>query len=399
VTHINSVYNQVPNETFESVEAERQQVNADYLAAQQALETFIAQNRMDDLRNQIDQKSALRANFQQAQTSLITTVVDQDQAARLKFFNDLVSTQTEALYQVFNHQVQEQLGDLSQLYQARDQTERQLALAQNLKQQLQADTELQAGTALALQLLKTQVYATVEGSSLPGGLTIDLGSSLAEGNVDAQADVDALIDTLETYSAQLDQEIETLSEQLLAGEGYDFVDRYTPENLMITTAATQTMTNSTTLQNQLAAAIYDRYLDLFRVSELAQLGGSEAGEGGATEIASIIEKLTQEIQTLQAALAAEESKQLLLTQQRDLMWNTYNTLSNKVVELQLARTAANTEVRLGSPAVTPIAPIPGVSLLLVTAMAGALGFIFAVFAVAIAHLMGRRPWLSKTQSA
>ena len=399
VSHINSVYNQVPVEIFQSVDSELEKVTAEYDVAQQALEKFVAGNRIAELQNLIDQKIALRTVYQEAQKTLVASLVDQDRVARTKLFTDLVSAQTEATYQVFNHQVQERLENLSQLYTARGLALRQLAQAQSLKQQIEASGDgSSAGTLLALELLKTQVYATIEGSSLPGGLTVDLGSLLTEGNTDQSADVDALIGALDQYVQQISGEINALSEQLLTGADYEFVDRYTAESLMISTAVTtETLTTLAGESNELAAAIYERYLDLFKVSEFARLAESGSGSVESPDITLLINDLTQDIQSLQATLAAEQSQELVLTQQRDLAWSTFDTLSNKVVELRLARTAANTEVRFGSPAVAPNEPVAKTSLITVTAIAGVAGLIFGIMMVVVAHLMDWRPWLTKNQ--
>jgi uncharacterized protein involved in exopolysaccharide biosynthesis len=400
VSHINSVYNQVPIEIFESVGEELQKANAEYVTAQQALEAFIAENPIDELTNQIDQKIALRSNYQEAQKALVISIAEQDRAARNKVFTDLVATQTNGVYQVFNSQAQAQLDNLSQLYKTRNLARRQLVQAQNLRHQAEADADIQTvGTGLALQLLKTQVYATIEGSTLPGGLTIDLGTVLTQEAPEPLPDIEALIDTLQDYLAQLDDQIDALSEQLLTGNGYAFVDRYKPEHLTISAPiTTETAISVTGRQNELADAIYARYLDLFQVGELARLSEAELSGESSTGMSLMIKNMTQEIQALQAELAAAQSKQLLLTQQHDQTWNTFNTLSDKVVELRLARTAANTEVRFGSPAIAPSKPVAGVSLIYVSAIAGALGVMLAILTVTLAHLMNWRPWLSRVQS-
>lgn len=394
VAHINSVYNQVPLEIVELVGQDLQEASAEYLAAQQAFEAFVANNQISDLQNQIDQKAALRTNYQEAQKALTASVVDRDRAARARLFGDLVTAQTDALYQVFNQQVQEKTQQLAQYYQSHDLAQRQLAQAQNLRRQIEEGaTSPGAGTLLALHLLETQVYANVAGITLPTGLNIDLGETLTDSDTESATDVAALIAVLEQYSDQLSEEINVLSTQLLNGADYDFVDSYTPESLIVS-ASGQTISDTVQAggQNELDTAIYARFSDLFKIGDLALRSETEQNNGDPATIGLVIDKLARELNSLQAALVGEQSRQQLLTQQRDQAWSTYDTLSSKVVELRLARTAANTEVRLGNLAVAPNEPIPGVSLISVTLGAGALGVIFALMLVTVAHLMNWRLW-------
>lgn len=110
-----------------------------------------------------------------------------------------------------------------------------------------------------------------------------------------------------------------------------------------------------------------------------------------------ISQTYQEMQTLKAQLEAENARQLQLTQQRDLSWETFKTLSTKVTELNLARAAASSEVRFAASAVPSIGPITGLSITLVTAVAGTLGLVLGIFAILIAEYMGKTPFLFQRQ--
>jgi uncharacterized protein involved in exopolysaccharide biosynthesis len=404
VAHINSVYNQVPAETVASVEADMQRAVGELGEAQQALDTFIAASRVGELQHQIDLKTTLLKNYQSVQTHVITYTVGLDREVRAKLFDELVWAQTEAVYRVFNSQVTDRLNNLTQLYTARDLAQRQLAQAQNLRRQLEESGNAQsAGTALALQLLTTQVFATVDGSSLPGQLIVDLSSQLTDEDADSLADATTLVETLEQFIAQLDGEIDTLAAALLAGEGYAYIDQYAADNLIITsslisqTAGSQTATTSAGATNALAAAIYERYLDLFDVGEMARLGTMTSDTEESTRVAAYIADLNREIQALQAELSSEKARETMLTQQHKLAWQTYDTLSNKVVELRLARAAANTEVRLGNYAITPTKPTEAASLSLAMIMAGLVGFVLSIVFVTVAHILNWHPWLSRSQ--
>ncbi len=80
-----------------------------------------------------------------------------------------------------------------------------------------------------------------------------------------------------------------------------------------------------------------------------------------------------ELRTSKAQLETETAKQLQLTQQRDLNWETYKTLSSKVAELNLTRAAASSEVRFGAPAVAAIDAVEEISLVLGVAASGIVG--------------------------
>ena len=418
VAHINNVYNQVPIEIFASVEAELQAATATYQAAQSALESFIAENNIDELQYRINHLIGLRTNYETAQSTLAISLIEQDRAARQKIFNDLVIIQNEALYSVFDQDARQHLNELSRFYALHNQAQAQLRQAQNLRAQIAgSDVPTSSGTMLALQLLKTQVYGTINDSSLPAGLTIELGDALTTTNEEPLNDVETLIGTLESYVVQLNEQINTLSVQLLAGEGYNFTEEYTPENLLIAATAlpapatmTATVSGATeasvteasaagSVPNGLSASIYARYRDLFEVGELARLAQANASAASDTDIATMINDLNREIQTLRAELAAQESEQQVVTQNRDLAWNTYNTMQNKIVELTLARTAPNSEVRLGSQAVAPRRPLPGQELPVVVGVAAVVGFMLAILGVTVAHVMGKAPLLAGRRAA
>jgi hypothetical protein len=264
-----------------------------------------------------------------------------------------------------------------------------LAQARNLRQQITQNGEGNPfGDNLSLQLLKTQVYATVGEGTLPGNLNFDLGGVLSVESEVALADVDALIATLDGYSSELTAQIDELSRQLLSGEGYAYL-----ENFSIEAAGFET-------ENDVIAALNERYLDLFRVGGMARVS-EETSETSATEGAvAIIRELDQEIQLLRAEFAAEDSRRLLLVQKRDIAWTILSTLRNKVAELSVARTAANSEVRLVSPAVTPLGPVPpSISSTLIVVASALFAFGIAVFIAMVATFAGQRPWLSRLQRA
>jgi uncharacterized protein involved in exopolysaccharide biosynthesis len=106
-----------------------------------------------------------------------------------------------------------------------------------------------------------------------------------------------------------------------------------------------------------------------------------------------------ELRTLKVQLEVETARQLQLTQQRDLAWETFKTLSNKVAELNLTRAASNSEVRFAANAVPPVEPMEEFNILLAVALSGFVGLAVAVFIAFLANYMNQPPFLTQNRRA
>lgn len=336
VDHVNQVYGQVPADTLAVVQSELENAQAVYLQAEEALQAFIAESQADRLQQQIHEKQALRQNFQQGRNALL--------AAAAISANEVISST-----------IQDNLDALTQLYSRRRLTQAQLSQARNLATQLeQADPAAGASNLLALQLLKAQVFARPM-TSAEQPLAVDLTLTLPTFNADAAAlaaDARTLVTTLEGYLAQLDGEIAAASGALLNAPNAD-------------------------LASQLQAA------------------PAAGAAGTADPFEQPIAQLDGELQALRSRLAADQARERQLTQQRDLAWTAYDTLSNKLVELNLTRTATNSEVRIGARAVPPAEPQPGPNLLLPIAAVAAAALLFALVLALVANAIGRKPLLAR----
>jgi uncharacterized protein involved in exopolysaccharide biosynthesis len=97
------------------------------------------------------------------------------------------------------------------------------------------------------------------------------------------------------------------------------------------------------------------------VSErLLQLQGLEdipTYTAAAKPLAEAIDKLDKEINALQAQLESEQARKKELVRARDLAWEKYNTLANKVAEVDVASAITGTEVRFAKPAFVPEEPV------------------------------------------
>jgi len=98
------------------------------------------------------------------------------------------------------------------------------------------------------------------------------------------------------------------------------------------------------------------------------------------------------LRTSKAGLEAEAAKQLQLTQQRDLNWETYKTLSSKVSELNLTRAAASSEVRFGAPAVPAVEAMARLRLSVGMLLAGVIGAILSTFVAVLSNYLGKQPF-------
>lgn len=130
-----------------------------------------------------------------------------------------------------------------------------------------------------------------------------------------------------------------------------------------------------------------------------QIAAGRTHLGSAQEATSEMVGVLTALRTSKSQLEMETAKQLQLTQQRDLTWETYKTLSSKVAELNLTRAAASSEVRFGAPAIPSINAVRKISLVLGVIASGAVGLILAVFYAFLAHYLGRAPFLGQTTAS
>jgi uncharacterized protein involved in exopolysaccharide biosynthesis len=101
--------------------------------------------------------------------------------------------------------------------------------------------------------------------------------------------------------------------------------------------------------------------------------------------------LESRLQQLQAQVEAEQAAYRQIVQRRDLAWDALKALSTKQAELRLERAAANTEVRLGAPAIPPDEPVQTVSARVSIALAAMVGLMLAIFLAFLFEYLGRPP--------
>lgn len=219
------------------------------------------------------------------------------------------------------------------------------------------------------------------------------------------ADLDGLIQGLETQLSELEQTIADFNAAWLSGERYQNLDASIPD------------------ESSLVKAIREQYPELFTRGLFATLAGDAAqnstlasdGQAQASELLKLagaetmllssqpeapmmesIVQLEDRLKTLQAQLEEQTAINQQVTQLRDLAWESYTALSNKRAELTLERAAANSEVRLGTAAIPPDQPVERVSLSLSVLLAGVIGLLLAVFLAFLLEYLGKPPLFTRT---
>lgn len=385
IRQANAVFGQVPQEVLESVQAELGGAAAAHQAALTALQTYIASSPIDTLQRQIDEKTALRDSLQLGRNTVLDTIAAQDRTARTELFTRLTNAQSLGDL-VIAEQNQSRSSELSRLFTDRNAAGKHLEQARALLEQVQMGGDpAAASNRLALQILKNLIFAQRTPESLIFTAEVEAPPSGAE----QEADVQALITALEQHIAQLDAAIADLSQAMIAGEDYQFLDQLAVRSPSLSS------TDSSTAPTELEAAIARSYADLFKIGEMVQLSQANSAAQAEDSLASMMAELDRSIQTLRAELVAEEAQRRLLSQQSDLAWDTFSALSSKAAELGMERSASNSEVRLGSPAIPPSKPVSGLSLIISPMIAGALGLMLGVFVAFLAHYLGHAPFLRR----
>ena len=225
---------------------------------------------------------------------------------------------------------------------------------------------------------------------------------------DVSSDLSGVIQGLETQLAVLETAIADFNRDWLSGDSYDGLNASVPdESALVEAIRTQ---YPDLFQGGVFSAIADAAAQTSTLADMGQTQGGDllrlAGEEtlalsdeANAPMADTLTQLESRLQTLQSQLEGENARNQQFVQQRDLTWETFRALSTKQAELVLERAAANSEVRMGTPAVAPDRPIPGVSLLLSVALAGVVGLLFAIFLAFLLEYLGKKPLFTRSAPA
>lgn len=376
----------------------------------------------------------------QAESQVVAYQKEQEgrRALIAAYLNAINNTQVD----VFQQQADRDTRLLHTYYQTWQQAMRALDDANALKTQVEKGGQgAVRSSALALQLLKLQVFTdifnqatqqTADGTTQPGQpsgaqspdnvrLQLQVGDNGSTLNQDEMlADLNALINVLDKRRQDLETQIKTLSTQLLGGNNYTALGKTIPTDsklaqsvqaqyaklgepswsstLTSTLSALATTPVSSTVNQALLAGKAIDQLGQQWAAELLQLKGLtniSTSNDASDAVGQTIKQLEQEKLSLKSQLETEKARQLRLTHERDLNWDTSKTLSSKVAELNLARAANSSEVRLAAPAVPPVEPVARINLPLVVAAAAVGGLIVALIVALFAEYLGKEPFLRR----
>ena len=116
-----------------------------------------------------------------------------------------------------------------------------------------------------------------------------------------------------------------------------------------------------------------------------------SASGPDAPMQAVIDEVESEIRSLQAQVEAETARNRQFAKQRDQAWDSFSALNSKQAELRLARAAANSEVRFGYPAVSPLDPVAGPSLILTVGLALVVGLLMGILSAFVFEYLGRPP--------
>ncbi len=413
------------------------------------------QGRQDALAASIDGVVQAFGTIARSQADEQALNITQPYAAEQAAKRAYVAASIDALYggqtSVLADQVQSDTALLSGYHSSLVQVTRALDSAQSLRALVAATdgTDVPGSSALVASLLKLQAFTQATDAPAPLAQQSDLRSGPATlsatgdkettpvvavpatvqtnqpvqvqigatplqiqlsdaGTVSRQAlldELDALNAVLAERQTTLQSAIDTLSARLLGGDAY--------ANLFPTDAAGSALVQA--LQNDAPAFLNQSVLGSAAVitgttgadvaavrpasSDMAQFfPGAElaaAAQAGSTGATDVIAAQEEQLRFLRSQLEQENARLNELTKARDLAATTFETVSNKVAELTVSRSAADSEVRFAAPAVAPDRADAGLSWLLMGVLGAAVGLMLGLLVAFIAEAMGGQPFLSR----
>jgi len=315
VDRINAIYSDSGAQgVYESVVEQLDDARAEYAQSQAELESILEENRAAQYERLIDENISLISAITETRTLAVGTVISNTMISQLA---------------VFNQQVGGLAVQLSEVYSDTRKVDRQLLDARNMRDQVRnGGPGAAASNALALMLLKSQVFAGGEGAQNMIVQTVPADLSPQE----MVADLDSLIAALEERQAELASRIEALSARLLSVS-----DESTGRG----------SAGDNPADNDPAQASLQSFMQMQGLEGVAGL------DLAATLMEQKIQELEGNISRFEAGLAHELDREQELTRARDRAWETYDTLATKEAELRVAAQTRSTEVALAAPAAVP----------------------------------------------
>jgi capsular polysaccharide biosynthesis protein len=315
-----------------------------------------------------------------------------------KVFTALVDTEIQAKVAVLQQQIEDRIAKLANTYAQRRLLEQLLENAQAFRAQIKTDSPQATAVTNGLPILLLKIQAFASAGNLPSKLELSLlgAEGLAAEPQKQIEDLDALISSLQQQIEELNTSIKEQSTALLRNAGYDFLDTEPTQDDSLSQAIAkryqelfefgqlQQLGQQSYSETSLIETIKAKHPELFQIGEIAKLSDLVAAgnplaasaqavserllqlqglediptyTAAAKPLAEAIDKLDKEINALQAQLESEQARKKELVRARDLAWEKYNTLANKVAEVDVASAITGTEVRFAKPAFVPKEPV------------------------------------------
>ncbi len=396
VDYINGLYGEVPEMMIESVAKERDQALLTYQAAEKQYEDFVANNHVAMLNRQIREKSTLRDEIMINYTRMLTSAVSTEYNARITLYNIIATAPVAYATDLIAAQSAGSVTSLTALYSLHTAANAQLSQARNMERSLLDGGEAAAkSNGSALQLLKLSALASLQADGrLPA---IFSSSPMPEIDMTLEeqlTDVRALVAVLEGYVTQLEADITQLAQSTMLG-----ADLATVGGMNIGGMNNGLDAAAAIAETAIYSNVANAYAQLVAPSGILDQAPVDIHSTIDDAHEVLLTGLETEIRTLQAAITAEEAKEQQLVHQRDLAWTTYDTVGNKLQELSLLRSAANSEVRVGNPAMIPLSPEPMMSPVLPVVAFTMLGFLLAAVVAIAVDSLGGGPFLARRSAS
>jgi hypothetical protein len=232
------------------------------------------------------------------------------------------------------------------------------------------------------------------------GLQVQLNNSGAAATAaDLKRQVDAAVTSLEGQLTALQQNIAKLNQSLLSGSSFQNLNAQVPADSALVQAVASaypslfqsSVLSDTALQSGSTTLFAAGQDQAARFLALAENGNLPTANSPDAPLAATVADLEGQLRSLQGQIEVQRARSLQFTEQRDLAWESVQALANKQAELQLARAAANTEVRLSGQAVPLDTPVPQVRLTTTLVIAAVLGLLLGLIAAFIFNAVGLKP--------
>ena len=244
------------------------------------------------------------------------------------------------------------------------------------------------------QTSQTELQNQSQQRSQPSmGLQVQLNNSGAAASAaDLKRQVDAAVTSLEGQLTALQQNIAKLNQSLLSGDSFQDLNAQVPADSALAEAVASaypslfqsSVLSDTALQPGSTALFAAGQDQAAKFLALAENGNLPTANSPDAPLATTIADLEAQLRGLQGQIEVQRARNLQFTEQRDLAWESVQALANKQAELQLARAAANSEVRLSGQAVPLDTPVPQVRLSLTLAIAALVGLLLGLI-IAFVH--------------